>query len=136
MMANMKTDKYLVTGMSCAACQAHVEKAVMGVKGVDSCSVSLLTNSMVVTGSASEEAIIKAVKDAGYGASLSGKDNSSKGNLFESMEAQLENREIPVLRNRLISSAVLLVILMYFSMGVSMWGWPAPAFLNHNMVGI
>lgn len=135
-MATMKTDKYLVTGMSCAACQAHVEKAVMGVKGVDSCSVSLLTNSMVVTGSASEEAIIKAVKDAGYGASLSGKDNSSKGNLFESMEAQLENREIPVLRNRLISSAILLIILMCFSMGVSMWGWPAPAFLNHNMVGI
>lgn len=131
-----KTEKYLVTGMSCAACQAHVEKAVSGVEGVESCSVSLLTNSMSVSGSANEADIIKAVENAGYGASLEGKGDSQKGNLFGSMEEQLENKEIPLLRNRLISSVIFLLILMYFSMGVSMWGWPAPDFLEHNMVGI
>ena len=132
----VKTEKYLVTGMSCAACQAHVEKAVSGVEGVESCSVSLLTNSMSVSGSANEADIIKAVENAGYGASLEGKGDSQKGNLFGSMEEQLENKEIPLLRNRLISSVIFLLILMYFSMGVSMWGWPAPGFLEHNMVGI
>ena len=132
----VKTEKYLVTGMSCAACQAHVEKAVSGVEGVESCCVSLLTNSMSVRGSANEAAIIKAVENAGYGASLEGKGDSQKGNLFGSMEEQLENKEIPLLRNRLISSVIFLLILMYFSMGVSMWGWPAPDFLEHNMVGI
>ena len=132
----VKTEKYLVTGMSCAACQAHVEKAVSGVEGVESCSVSLLTNSMSVSGSANEADIIKAVENAGYGASVEGKGESQKGNLFGSMEEQLENKEIPLLRNRLISSVIFLLILMYFSMGVSMWGWPAPGFLEHNMVGI
>ena len=132
----VKTEKYLVTGMSCAACQAHVEKAVNGVEGVTSCSVSLLTNSMNVTGTADEAAVIKAVEDAGYGASLEKAGAKAKGQLFESMEEQLENKEIPVLRNRLISSVIFLLILMYFSMGVSMWGWPAPKFLEHNMVGI
>ena len=132
----VKTEKYLVTGMSCAACQAHVEKAVSGVKGVESCSVSLLTNSMSVKGSANEADIIKAVENAGYGASIEDKGASQKGNLFGSMEEQLENKEIPLLRNRLISSVIFLLILMYFSMGVSMWGWPAPEFLEHNMVGI
>ena len=132
----VKTEKYLVTGMSCAACQTHVEKAVNGVEGVTSCSVSLLTNSMSVTGTADEAAVIKAVEDAGYGASLEKAGAKAKGQLFESMEEQLENKEIPVLRNRLISSLIFLLVLMYFSMGVSMWGWPAPKFLEHNMVGI
>ena len=132
----VKTEKYLITGMSCAACQAHVEKAVNGVEGVTSCSVSLLTNSMNVTGTADEAAVIKAVEDAGYGASLEKAGAKAKGQLFESMEEQLENKEIPVLRNRLISSLIFLLVLMYFSMGVSMWGWPAPKFLEHNMVGI
>ena len=131
-----KTEKYLVTGMSCAACQAHVEKAVSGVEGVESCSVSLLTNSMSVTGTADEAAIIKAVEDAGYGASPENSSAKGKAQLFTSMEEQLENKEIPVLRNRLISSVIFLLILMYFSMCVSMWGWPAPKILEHNMVGI
>ena len=133
---NSKTDKYLVTGMSCAACQAHVEKAVNGVEGVDSCSVSLLTNSMSVTGSADPEMVIKAVKDAGYGASLENSKKESGTNLYESMEEQLKDREKPVLIRRLITSSVFLLILMYFSMGVSMWGWPAPKFLEHNMIGL
>ena len=134
--SNVKTEKYLVTGMSCAACQAHVEKAVKGVEGVESCSVSLLTNSMNVTGTADEAAIIKAVEDAGYGASPERSEGKSKGQFFAGMEEQLENKEIPVLRNRLISSAIFLLVLMYFSMGVSMWNWPAPELLEHNMVGI
>lgn len=134
--SNVKTEKYLVTGMSCAACQAHVEKAVNGVEGVESCSVSLLTNSMNVTGTANEAAIIKAVEDAGYGASPERAGGKAKGQLFANMEEQLENKEIPVLRNRLISSVIFLLVLMYFSMGVSMWNWPAPGFLEHNMVGI
>lgn len=129
-----KTENYKITGMSCAACQAHVEKAVSSVEGVTSCSVSLLTNSMSVTGTADEKAVIKAVREAGYGAEIEGKKQD--GNLFKSMEDRLENKDIPVLRNRLISSLIFLLILMYFSMGVSMWGWPAPAFLEHNMTGI
>ena len=131
-----RTEKYLVTGMSCAACQAHVEKAVNGVEGVSSCSVSLLTNSMSVSGSADPQAVIKAVEDAGYGASLEGGGGKAKGQIFESMEEQLGNKEIPLLKKRLISSVIFLLVLMYFSMGVSMWGWPAPEFLEHNMVGI
>ena len=131
----VKTEKYLVTGMSCAACQAHVEKAVNGVKGVESCSVSLLTNSMSVKGRADEADIIKAVENAGYGASPERKGKRENTDLFGSMEKQLENKEIPLLRNRLISSVIFLLILMYFSMGVTMWGWPAPRFLEHNMVG-
>ena len=132
----VKTDKYLVTGMSCAACQSHVEKAVNGVAGVDSCSVSLLTNSMSVTGSADPKTIIKAVEDAGYGASLEGKGGKADGHVFGSMEEQLKNKEIPVLKKRLISSVIFLTLLMYFSMGVSMWGWPAPGIFEHNMAGI
>lgn len=121
--------------MSCAACQAHVEKAVKSVEGVESCSVSLLTNSMSVTGTADPDKIVKAVEEAGYGASLEGKDSRSGENVFGSMEEQLKDREKPLLIKRLISSSVFLLILMYFSMGVSMWGWPAPSFLEHNMVG-
>lgn len=131
-----RTEKYLVTGMSCAACQSHVEKAVNGVEGVSSCSVSLLTNSMSVSGTADPQAVIKAVKDAGYGASLEGANGKAKGQIFESMEEQLGNKEIPLLKRRLISSVIFLLVLMYFSMGVSMWEWPAPKFLEHNMVGI
>ena len=131
-----RTEKYLVTGMSCAACQSHVEKAVNGVEGVSSCSVSLLTNSMSVSGTADPQAVIKAVKDAGYGASLESANGKAKGQIFESMEEQLGNKEIPLLKKRLISSVIFLLVLMYFSMGVSMWEWPAPKFLEHNMVGI
>ena len=131
-----KTEKYLVTGMSCAACQAHVEKAVSGVDGVESCSVSLLTNSMSVTGTADPEKIIKAVEDAGYGASPETKGDKADSSLLKNMEARLEDHETPVLKRRLVSSIVFLIVLMYFSMGVSMWGWPVPPFLEHNMVGI
>ena len=131
-----RTEKYLVTGMSCADCQSHVEKAVNGVEGVSSCSVSLLTNSMSVSGTADPQAVIKAVKDAGYGASLEGANGKAKGQIFESMEEQLGNKEIPLLKKRLISSVIFLLVLMYFSMGVSMWEWLAPKFLEHNMVGI
>lgn len=131
-----KTEKYLVTGMSCAACQAHVEKAVSGVDGVESCSVSLLTNSMSVTGAADPEKIIKAVEDAGYGASLETKGDKADSSLLKNMEARLEDHETPVLKRRLVSSIVFLSVLMYFSMGASMWGWPVPSFLEHNMVGI
>lgn len=119
--------KYDVTGMSCAACQAHVEKAVNNVPGVDSCAVSLLTNSMTVEGSASPDSIIKAVESAGYGASLQGAVNTPK-------KESLENKELPVLKRRLISSVIILLILMYFSMGVHMWGWPSPFLIGHNMV--
>lgn len=131
-----KTEKYLVTGMSCAACQAHIEKAVSGVDGVESCSVSLLTNSMSVTGTADPEKIIKAVEDAGYGASPETKGDKADSSLLKNMEARLEDHETPVLKRRLVSSIVFLIALMYFSMGVSMWGWPVPSFLEHNMVGI
>lgn len=131
-----KTEKYLVTGMSCAACQAHVEKAVSGVDGVESCSVSLLTNSMSFTGTADPEKIIKAVEDAGYGASPETKGDKADSSLLKNMEARLEDHETPVLKRRLVSSIVFLIVLMYFSMGASMWGWPVPPFLEHNMVGI
>ena len=134
--SNPKTEKYLVTGMSCAACQAHVEKAVKGVEGVTACSVSLLTNSMSVTGEAEAAKIIKAVEAAGYGASLERKSEAANSDLYKNMEEQLKDREKPVLVKRLVSSLVFLLILMYFSMGVSMWGWPAPSFLEHNMVGL
>ena len=119
--------RYDVTGMSCAACQAHVEKAVNKVPGVSSCSVSLLTNSMTVEGSASSESIIKAVESAGYKASLAGAVNTPR-------KTSLENKELPVLKNRLISSVLILLILMYFSMGVHMWGWPAPTIIGHSMM--
>ena len=138
-MKNMKdskqeTVKYNVTGMSCAACQAHVEKAVCGVEGVTSCEVSLLTNSMNVEGTASPDDIIVAVKNAGYGAVLSGQDGAAVS--LKDMEKELENTETPRLVKRLISSVVILLILMYFSMGVMMFGWPAPAGLSHNMTGM
>ena len=131
-------EQYIVTGMSCAACQARVEKAVSGVDGVDSCSVSLLTNSMGVEGSASPEDIIRAVTDAGYGARLKSGDaaqNTAAGS-FAAEEAALEDRETPVLKKRLFTSIGFLLVLMYFSMGHTMWGWPLPAFFEGNHIAM
>ena len=125
--------KFNVTGMSCAACSSRVEKAVSKVEGVQSCSVSLLTNSMGVEGSASEESIIAAVEKAGYGASVAGAEKK------QSAEAdQLKDKDTPVLMHRLIASVGFLVMLMYISMGHMMWGWPLPAFFadNHIAMGL
>ena len=130
-------DKYNITGMSCAACQAHVEKAVSKVPGVDSVSVSLLTNSMGVEGSASSEAIVKAVEDAGYGAAIQGAEESqSSTNSLEAQEKALEDKESPVLKRRLVTSVVFLLVLMYFSMGHTMFHLPLPKFLDGNHIGI
>lgn len=126
-------EQYNVTGMSCAACSARVEKAVSKVEGVTSCSVSLLTNSMGVEGTASPEAIIKAVEEAGYGASKKGAETKAD---TSASEDALADRETPVLRKRLISSLVFLVILMYFSMGHTMWGWPVPSFFDNNYIAL
>lgn len=130
-------EQYTVTGMSCAACSARVEKAVSKVEGVTSCSVSLLTNSMGVEGTAQPAAIIKAVEEAGYGASKKGE--AAKGGQTAAKaeeEDLLKDRETPVLKKRLWSSLVFLVVLMYFSMGHMMWGWPLPAFFNGNHVAM
>lgn len=126
--------QYTVTGMSCAACSARVEKAVNAVPGVTSCSVSLLTNSMGVEGTASSADIIKAVVDAGYGASEKGAGSAKKStsSTIAEAEAALEDHETPVLKHRLISSVGFLIVLMYFSMGAMMWGWPLPEFLATN----
>ena len=130
-------DKYNITGMSCAACQAHVEKAVSKVPGVESVSVSLLTNSMGVEGSASSEAIVKAVEDAGYGAAVQGaEENQSSANSLEAQEKALEDKESPVLKRRLVTSVVFLLVLMYFSMGHTMFHLPLPKFLDGNHIGI
>ena len=123
--------QYSVTGMSCAACSARVEKAVRAVPGVSECAVSLLTNSMGVEGSASDEAILAAVRDAGYGASPKG-DSGKKAAAPESPA----DTETPALKRRLISSLVFLTVLMYISMGHTMWGWPLPAALADNPVAI
>lgn len=131
--------QYIVTGMSCAACSARVEKAVSKVPGVTSCSVSLLTNSMGVEGTATEQEIIKAVKDAGYGASKKG-EGAAKAQSAQALagEDMLKDRETPVLKRRLIASVGFLIVLMYFSMGHMMWGWPVPGFMkdNHVMMGL
>ena len=138
-------EQYTVTGMSCAACSTRVEKAVSKVPGVTSCSVSLLTNSMGVEGTASEQDIVKAVTDAGYGASKKGskaaentKNGSSAAGSSFGDEELLKDRETPVLKKRLLSSLVFLIVLMYFSMGHMMWGWPLPAVLadNHIAMGL
>lgn len=130
-------DKYNITGMSCAACQAHVEKAVGKVPGVESVSVSLLTNSMGVEGSASSEAIVKAVEDAGYGAAVQGAEESqSSANSLEAQEKALEDKESPILKRRLVTSVVFLLVLMYFSMGHTMFHLPLPKFLDGNHIGI
>ena len=129
--------QYTVTGMSCAACAARVEKAVNGVEGVTSCAVSLLTNSMGVEGTASPEAVTEAVRKAGYGAAVKGERSaSSAGPSPQAREEALQDRETPVLRKRLASSVILLLILMYFSMGHSMWGWPVPAFFEGNCLAL
>ena len=131
--------QYIVTGMSCAACSARVEKAVSKVPGATSCSVSLLTNSMGVEGTATEQEIIKAVKDAGYGASKKG-EGAAKAQPAQALagEDMLKDRETPVLKRRLIASVGFLIVLMYFSMGHMMWGWPVPGFMkdNHVMMGL
>ena len=135
--------QYTVTGMSCAACSARVEKAVSKVDGVTSCSVSLLTNSMGVEGSATDAQIVEAVEQAGYGASPKGtateSDNDKANNSLEQLKAAqdaLVDRETPKLVNRLIASLIFLVVLMYFSMGHMMWGWPLPEFFNGNHVAM
>lgn len=121
--------QYNVTGMSCAACSARVEKAVSAVNGVTSCSVNLLTNSMGVEGTASESDIISAVEKAGYGAYPKGAEKAKSAE-------DTENKEIKAMKNRLIWSSVFLVILMYFSMGYSMWGWYVPKFLDGNYIAV
>lgn len=128
-------EQYTVTGMSCAACTARVEKAVSGVKGVTSCSVSLLTNSMGVEGTASVEEIIAAVRDAGYEASLK-KGNKNHTTRLSSAEDALKDRETPVLKKRLITSLGFWIVLMYVSMGHMMWGWPLPPFFDDNHVAM
>ena len=129
-------EQYIVTGMSCAACSARVEKAVSEVEGVTSCSVSLLTNSMGVEGTASSSAIIQAVEEAGYGASPKGGQEQSKEGGFDSLQDSLKDRETPVLRRRLLSSVIFLLLLMYLSMGHMMWGWPLPSFFEGNYVAM
>ncbi len=127
-------EQYTVTGMSCAACSARVEKAVSHVSGVTSCSVSLLTNSMGVEGTADPQAVIAAVQAAGYGASLKGAAQESPG--IAQQEDALADHETPVLKRRLIASLGFLIVLMYFSMGHMMWGWRLPAFFNDNHVAM
>ncbi|MCR4723920.1 MAG: heavy metal translocating P-type ATPase [Clostridia bacterium] len=128
-------EQYNVTGMSCAACSARVEKAVGKVPGVTSCSVSLLTNSMGVEGTAAPADVIKAVTDAGYGASLKGASRGQKAGSAMDEDA-LKDTETPKLKKRLVRSVLVLLVLMYFSMGHTMWGWPAPAaFENHVFLG-
>ena len=126
-------EQYTVTGMSCAACSARVEKAVSAVPGVTSCSVSLLTNSMGVEGTASAEAVVSAVQAAGYGASLKG---ASTAPTAAAQEDALADRETPALKRRLIASLGFLLALMYVSMGHMMWGWPLPACLADNHVAM
>lgn len=125
-------EQYSVTGMSCAACSSRVEKAVSGVKGVTSCSVSLLTNSMGVEGTASPSDIIAAVEAAGYGASRKGDKSANTSPQAD----ELVDRETPILKRRLIASLIFLIVLMYFSMGHMMWGWPLPPFFTGNHVAM
>ena len=126
-------EQYTVTGMSCAACQARVEKAVSKVDGVTSCSVSLLTNSMGVEGTADSAAIIKAVEDAGYGASLK---EEAHGGTAKPDDDPLKDTETPKLKKRLILSVGFLIVLMYVSMGHMMLGFPLPSFFNGNHVAM
>ena len=128
-------EQYNVTGMSCAACSARVEKAVKKVPGVTSCSVSLLTNSMGVEGTASEAAILKAVQDAGYGASLKGAASNAAHSTSADLDA-LADHETPKLKRRLIASLGFLLVLMYFSMGHMMWGWPLPHWFDGNHIAM
>ena len=130
-------EQYTVTGMSCAACSARVEKAVGGLPGVQSCSVSLLTNSMGVEGSASASDVIAAVEAAGYGASVKNAETKSQGNTTAAAEEEfLKDHETPVLKRRLTASLIFLIPLMYVSMGHMMWNWPMPLFLADNHVAM
>lgn len=129
-------EQYNVTGMSCAACSARVEKAVSNVEGVTSCSVSLLTNSMAVEGTAGASEIIKAVEDAGYGAFLKGNRGGRAALGENDYEEALKDRDTPVLKKRLWSSVGFLIVLMYFSMGHMMWDWPLPDFYDNNPVAM
>ena len=128
-------EKFLISGMSCAACSARIEKAVAKVKGVESCTVSLLTNSMSVKGTASAQSIIQTVEKAGYGAKISGSEKTSKP---EEQELLLENSELKNLKSRLAASLIFLLILIYFSMGHMMLNFPLPAWINglHVTMGI
>ena len=130
-------EQYTVTGMSCATCSARVEKAVSKVEGVTSCSVSLLTNSMGVEGTASAADIIKAVEEAGYGASRKG-ETTKAGQTGKTVggEELLADRETPILKKRLLASLGFLAVLMYFSMGHMMWGWPLPVFFQDNHIAM
>ena len=128
-------EQYNVTGMSCAACSARVEKAVNAVPGVTSCSVSLLTNSMGVEGTASAAAIVKAVQDAGYGASPKAGGPTAAPDPSADLDA-LADHETPKLKKRLIASLLFLAVLMYFSMGHMMWGWPLPHWFDGNHVAM
>ncbi len=128
-------EQYTVTGMSCAACSSRVEKAVSKVAGVTACSVSLLTNSMGVEGTAAADAIIAAVEDAGYGASPKSSSKSQSDTAVD-RENFLEDKETPVLKKRLVASLCLLIPLMYFSMGHMMWNWPAPSILDNNHIAM
>lgn len=135
-------EQYTVTGMSCAACSARVEKAVSQVEGVTACSVSLLTNSMGVEGTASSRDIVAAVEKAGYGARLKGNggkagvDGQTEAYRVAEEEELLRDRETPALKKRLVASLVFLVVLMYFSMGHMMWNWPVPAYFQDNHVAL
>jgi len=136
-------EQYTVTGMSCAACQARVEKAVSKLDGVTSCNVSLLTNTLAVEGTASPEAVMQAVENAGYGASPKGTGETAGGGAAGSLSAKLaaeedalKDRETPVLKRRLAASLGFLLVLMYFSMGHMMFGWPLPAFFHDNHVAM
>lgn len=132
-------EQYDVTGMSCAACQARVEKVVAKVPGVTDVSVSLLTNSMRVEGTADADAVCRAVEDAGYGARLRTFESAKKTGITEKLQAEeeaLEDRTTPQMIRRLTASVIVLLVLMYFSMGAHMWGWPVPPFLQDNHVGM
>ena len=131
-------EQFNVTGMSCAACQTRVEKAVSAVPGVKSCAVSLLTNSMGVEGDASAEAIIQAVEAAGYGASTKASGKNTNGNSTSKHNATdaLKDTETPKMKKRLIASIILLIPLMYVSMGHMLWNWPLPPFLDGNHVAM
>lgn len=128
-------EQYTVTGMSCAACAARVEKAVSGVEGVTSCSVSLLTNSMGVEGTAEQEKILEAVRNAGYRAEPK-KRNDAPSVPSSSAGELLKDKETPLLKKRLIASLGFLIVLMYVSMGHMMWGWPLPPFFDNNHVAM
>ena len=128
--------QYLVTGMTCAACQGHVERAVKKVPGVSKVSVALLTNSMIVEGTAGADDVVRAVEKAGYGASPMGDTRAEGSPLISAEEEALKDRETPRLMKRLIWSVLFLVLLMYITMGHNMLSWPVPAFLDHNHLGL